>query len=242
MHQSSQTSIERCLTSIERCLNGTPFSVPCRYSCELDLFSGYPPPWRTAEYTERTLWHHHPRRASTMIFSCGIHQGIICQVARAVLPTVLYKHITKTSPSPKKKCANCALYPRNQSKPAAGNDAQTQHSPGGDGQQKSQEPLEPTPDVPITRRHSSSSSTDGRAVGGQQGGRDANNSSSTNTNTNNNRPALHTAASSHHSLKRIDSPAVLRAEADKVFQVSQSASGYLPLLDIVGGITCLRFR
>lgn len=70
------------------------------------------------------------------------------------------------------------------------------------------------PAAPIVRRHSSSASDIGGTVDGRQGGRDSNTS-------NTNRSTLHRGVSSQHSLKRVDSPAVLRAEADKVFQVSR---------------------
>lgn len=86
------------------------------------------------------------------------------------------------------------------------------------------------PAAPIIRRHSSSVSGIDGAMDGERGGRDSTSTTTTttantntNTNTNNatNRATLQRAVSSHHSLKRVDSPAVLRAEADKAFQVSR---------------------
>lgn len=67
---------------------------------------------------------------------------------------------------------------------------------------------------------------------GERGGLDSNTiASTTNTNTTNsntttnssttNRSTLQRVVSSQHCLKRVDSPAVLRAEADKAFQVSR---------------------
>ena len=94
------------------------------------------------------------------------------------------------------------------------------------------------PAAPIIRRHSSSASATGGTVDVQRGRRDSdittttNSNTSTNSTSTTNRSTLQRVVSSQHSLKRVDSPAVLRAESDKAFQVSPSG------LDRGGGLLC----
>ncbi|CAM9179868.1 unnamed protein product [Ectocarpus fasciculatus] len=103
-----------------------------------------------------------------------------------------------------------------QEPPAAEDGAHAQPSQEAEGHRSSGETAELVPAALTIRRHSSTG-TGEIAADGQQGGRDNNNSINNNGSGSNNK-SLHRGASSQHSLKRVDSPAVLRAEADKVFQ------------------------
>ncbi|CAM9143920.1 unnamed protein product [Ectocarpus sp. 12 AP-2014] len=106
-----------------------------------------------------------------------------------------------------------------QKPPATEDGAHAQPSQEAEGHRSSGETAELVPAALNIRRHSSTS-IGGIAAVGQQGERDninSNNNNNINGSSSNNR-SLHRGASSQHNLKRVDSPAVLRAEADKVFQ------------------------
>ncbi|CAM9618430.1 unnamed protein product [Ectocarpus sp. 13 AM-2016] len=103
-----------------------------------------------------------------------------------------------------------------QKPPATEDGAHAQPSQEGERHRSRGETAELVPAAPTIRRHSSTS-IGGTAAVGKQGGRDSNNNNNNNGSSSNNR-SLHRGASSQHNLKRVDSPAVLRAEADKVFQ------------------------
>ncbi|CAM9374241.1 unnamed protein product [Ectocarpus sp. 6 AP-2014] len=115
-----------------------------------------------------------------------------------------------------------------QKTPATEDGAHVQPNQEAEEHRSSGEIAELVPAALTIRRHSSTS-IDGIAAVGQQGGRDkdtttattttttTNNNNNNNGSSSNNR-SLHRGASSQHNLKRVDSPAVLRAEADKVFQ------------------------
>lgn len=97
------------------------------------------------------------------------------------------------------------------------NDADSTPGPEDEGQRNSTETLDLAPAAPIMRRHSSSAGVVGGAADGQEGARD--NGAVASGTSANDKQTLRKVTSSHHSLKRVDSPAVLRAEADKAFQV-----------------------
>eukprot|EP00903_Cladosiphon_okamuranus_P007587 g7360.t1 len=127
----------------------------------------------------------------------------------------------KPSPSPPEQ--------NNSQNTCIGTGAQSQPVQEARSEGKHAEPLEAMPAAPIVRRHSISASASGGTIDGQPGGRDSNttntNTTSSNTNINStttNRSTLQRVVSSQHSLKRVDSPAVLRAEADKEFQEALS--------------------
>lgn len=119
-----------------------------------------------------------------------------------------------------------AIFPINQTHSAGDiGDAQSLSSKAAEESRKNGENLELAPAATAGKGHNSNASAGGAAMLGQQEGRDNDTSSSSNNNNiaTTNRTTLQRGASSQHvsyGLKRADSPAVLRADADKAFQVS----------------------
>ncbi|CAB1118067.1 unnamed protein product [Ectocarpus sp. CCAP 1310/34] len=110
-----------------------------------------------------------------------------------------------------------------QKPPATEDGAHAQPSRAAEGHRSSREATELVPAALTTRKHSSTSIGRIAAVG-QQGGRDNNNNNNNNNNgSSSSNRSLYRGASSQHNLQRVDSPAVLRAEADKVFQDNELA-------------------